>query len=91
MRLCFIFIGALYGFFGIAVGMVLYGLYLGRIKTFGVPFLAPVFKLRSRSMTSPLILNNIERRERHPGYLKTKKSEAQPRISRRWNVKNKEK
>ncbi len=91
LRLCFIFIGALYGFFGIAVGMVLYGLYLGRIKTFGVPFLAPVFKIRSRSMTSPLVLNNIERRERHPGYLKTKKSEAQSRISRRWNIKNKEK
>ena len=90
LRLCFIFIAAVYGFFGIAVGMVLYGLYLGRIKTFGVPFLSPVFKIRSRSMVSPLTLNNIERRERRPGFLRTKKPDTQPRISRRWQVKNKE-
>lgn len=90
LRLCFIFIAAVFGFFGIAVGMVLYGLYLGRIKTFGVPFLAPVFKLRSKSMVSPLMLNNIERRERRPEYLRTKRSDAQPEVSRRWQVKNKE-
>ena len=86
LRLCFIFIGAVFGFFGIAVGIVLYALCLGSINTFGVPFVSPVFKARSKSMVSPLFANTPQRRERRPGYLKTKRPVSAPKISRRWQT-----
>lgn len=86
LKLCFIFIAAVFGFFGIAVGIVLYALYLGSINTFGVPFISPVFKARSRSMVSPLFMNTPQRRERRPGYLKTKRPISAPRVSRRWQM-----
>lgn len=91
LRLCFIFLASVFGFFGIAVGIVLYALYLGSITTFGIPFLSPSFKLRSRSMVTTLFVNNINRRERRPGYLKTKRPYSEPKVSRRWQTGNKRK
>lgn len=86
LKLFFIFVAAVFGFFGIAVGIVLYALYLGSINTFGVPFISPVFKVRSRSMVSPLFANTPQRRERRPGYLKTKRPVSAPQISRKWQT-----
>lgn len=88
LRLAFILIAAVYGFFGIAAGIVLYALYLGSITTFGVPYISPVFKLRSRSLVSPMVANATARRERRPGYLRAKRPEAAPPVSRRWQIKN---
>ena len=90
LRLWFILLASGFGFFGIAVGIVLYSLYLGKMKTFGVPFLSPSLKFRSKSMVSAIMINNIERREKRPGFLKTKRPDAEPEISRRWQIKNKE-
>ncbi|MGM9935958.1 MAG: spore germination protein [Candidatus Ornithomonoglobus sp.] len=90
LRLAFIFLGATLGFFGIAVGIVLYGLYLGKITSFGVPFLSPSLKLKNKSMVSAVMINKIMSKEKRPGFLKTKNSSSEPRISQRWSLKNKD-
>lgn len=90
LRLAFIFLAASLGFFGIAVGVVMYSLYLGSAKSFGVPFLAPSLRIKSKSMNMAIMVNNITKREKRPGYLKTEKPEAEPTVSRRWAVKNRE-
>lgn len=88
LRLMFIFLSAAFGFYGIAVGVVLYSLYLGSAKSFGVPFLSPPLRVKSKSMNMAIMVNNISKREKRPGYLKTEDDEAEPPISRKWAVKN---
>ncbi|MBQ3426455.1 MAG: spore germination protein [Clostridia bacterium] len=89
LRLAFILVAAVYGFFGIAACIVLYSLYLGSLTTFGIPYVSPVFAFRSKSMVSPLVAIPTTRRERRPGYLRTKRPDAAPPVSRRWQIKNK--
>ncbi len=91
LRLAFIFLAAFMGFFGIAVGIVLYSIYLGGIKSFGVPFLAPTMHLNNKSVVSAVAVNNIWSREKRPGFLKTKNKDAEPKISRRWSMKENKK
>ena len=90
LRLGFVLIATGFGFYGIAVGIVLYSIYLGGIKSFGVPFLSPALKFRSKSVASAILINNIERREKRPRFLKTKRPDAEPEISMRWQIGNKE-
>ena len=42
LRLIFIALGASLGFYGIAAGMVIYGVFLASQTSFGVPFLSPL-------------------------------------------------
>ncbi|MGN1116933.1 MAG: spore germination protein, partial [Candidatus Ornithomonoglobus sp.] len=90
LRLAFIFLAASLGFFGIAIGIVLYGLYLGKITSFGAPFLSPSLKLRNKSMISAVMANKIMSKEKRPGFLKTKNNSSEPKISQRWSLKNKD-
>lgn len=85
LRLAFIFLAAFLGFFGIAVGIVLYSIYIGGITSFGTPFLAPTLQVNNKSVISAVAVNNIWNRERRPEFLKTKKKDAEPKISRRWS------
>lgn len=90
LRLFFIFMATSYGFFGIAVGIVVYSLYIGKLRSFGVPFLSPQLRIKSKSVVSAVILNRIEKREERPGFLKTKRKQAEPEISQRWRFSDKE-
>lgn len=87
LRLCFIFAGALMGFYGIALGVFAYGIYLGSLKSFGIPLLSPLPRAGSRSMSNSVFVNPIWKREKRPAYLKTKNSEEEPKISRKWKIK----
>lgn len=87
LRLCFIFAGALMGFYGIALGVFAYGIYLGSLKSFGIPLLSPLPRAGSRSMSNSFFVNPIWKREKRPAYLKTKNSEEEPKISRKWKIK----
>lgn len=88
LRLMFIFLAAFMGFYGIAVGIVLYSLYLGSIKSFGVPFLSPSLHIRNRSMESAIMMNSVWQKEKRPDYLKTEDKIIEPAISRRWFLRN---
>ncbi len=87
MRQGFIVIAAGFGFFGIAAGIVAYSLYIGSIKTFGIRFLSPPLRIGGRSMVSAIMINKIEKREKRPEFLKTKRVDSEPEISRRWEIK----
>lgn len=88
LRLAFILLAASFGFFGIACGIVLYSLYLGSIKTFGIPFLSPAPGFRTKSEGTAIFVNKVWKREKRPSFLKTKSKSAEPEISRQWMTKN---
>lgn len=89
LRLVFILLAASFGFFGIAVGISLYSLYIGSIECFGIPFLSPSFSISDKKQSTAVGINKIWKREKRPGYMKTKANDAEPRISKRWYTKNK--
>lgn len=83
LRFIFILLGASMGFYGIAAGIVIYALMLGAMKSFGTPFLAPMPKPRSRSVSNSIFVNPIWKREKRPSYLHTQNDKAEPKISRK--------
>lgn len=87
LRIIFIAIGAFFGFYGIAAGIVVYSLLLGSSRSFGVPFIAPLPKAENNSTDSSVFVNPIWRRERRPSFLKTQNKDAEPKISRKWKQK----
>lgn len=89
LRLAFIFLAAFMGFYGIAVGIVVYSLYIGSVKSFGVPFLSPSLHAKNRSVESAVMMNSVWQREKRPEYLKTEDKLTEPVISSRWYLKNK--
>ena len=84
LRLVFIILGASLGFYGIAAGMVIYGIFLASQNSFGVPFLSPLPKRSSKSTETAFFENPIWKKERRPTSLHTKNSETEPKISRKW-------
>lgn len=89
LRLMFITLASLMGFYGIAIGIFIYSLALGAQKSFGVPVLEPTPKIKSRSMINSVFVNPIWRREKRPGFLYTKNDNEEPKISRSWKNKKK--
>ncbi len=89
MRLVFIALASIMGFYGIAIGIFIYSLALGAQKSFGVPVIEPTPKINSRSMANAIFVNPIWRREKRPGFLYTKDDKQEPKISRSWKNKKK--
>lgn len=87
LRLIFVVLGSVMGYYGIAAGIFIYALVLGRRKSFGVPFLQPLPKMHSRRMSGALFVNAIWKREKRPGYLYTKNDREEQKISRKWKIK----
>ena len=88
MRLACVLVAGSFGLLGIACGIVLYSLYLGSIKTFGIPFLSPAPGFRTKSEGTAIFVNKVWKREKRPSFLKTKSKSAEPEISRQWMTKN---
>ena len=87
LRLIFVALGSLMGYYGIAIGIFVYSLIMGKRKSFGVPFLQPLPKALSRHMSGALFVNAIWRREKRPSYLYTKDDKEEQKISRKWKIK----
>ena len=87
LRLVFILLGSIMGFYGIAAGIVLYSLMLGARKSFGVPFIAPLPKAGSNGVENSVFVNPIWRSEKRPSFLNTKNKRSEPKISRVWKKK----
>lgn len=87
MRLIFIVLGTLFGFYGIAGGLVVYSIMLGAQKSFGVPFLSPLPKVSSKGMENSVFINPIWKREKRSADLKTKDNDFEPPVSRKWKQK----
>lgn len=87
LRILFIALGASLGFYGIAAGLVVYGIFLASQKSFGVPFLSPLPRTNSKSTQTAFFENPIWKKEFRPSSLKTKKKRAEPDISMKWKKK----
>ncbi len=87
LRVIFVVLAAFLGFYGIAIGIFLYSLFVGRQMNFGVSFIMPMPKNFNRSMNNPIFVSQMKKREKRPDFLKPKSSDEQPKISRKWDTK----
>lgn len=90
LRLAFILLATGFGLFGIAVGIILYSLYIGGMESFGIPFLKPSAKLKNKSMGTAIAVNSVWKKEKKPPFMKTEKKYNEPKISQKWFLKNKD-
>lgn len=86
LRIVFLILASFLGFYGIAIGIFLYSLFVGRHTNFGISFLTPMPKNKSRNMSNPIFVNQMKKREKRPDFLKTKSTDAEPSISRKWDT-----
>ena len=89
LRIIFIILASLFGFYGVAIGIFLYSIMLGAQKSFGVPFLAPLIKSKKRGKGDSVFVSPIWKKEKRPDFLKTQNDEQEPKISMKWRRKHK--
>ena len=86
MRFAYILMGAVAGFSGIALTLILNSMLLASSKSFGVPFLTPFAPITKGKYANKLSRKPMWKQEERPDYLNTKDNKSQPRISRGWSV-----
>jgi len=84
LRLIFILLATMFGFYGVAIGIFIYAVMLGGQVSFGVPFLAPLLGGKNKRMGNSLFVNPIWKNEKRPDFLSPKKENQEPKISRKW-------
>lgn len=89
LRFAYIFLGAMAGFLGIAVGIFIQGIFFVNSKSFGVPITVPFGPKTAKVWGgNELIRSPIWKQERRADYLNTKDEAKQPKISRKWTREN---
>lgn len=86
MRFAFIFLGGIAGFLGITLGLFLIGVWSTSLKSFGVPFAAPLGPRTIRSDRNVLFRAPEWKLEYRPDYLNVKKKKKQDKISMGWKA-----
>jgi spore germination protein KA len=86
MRFIFIFLAATLGFFGISTGLYVMLCWILSMKSFGVPFLAPVPRTAAPS-GDVIVRKPLWSMEQRPDFLQPQDVQRQPEISRGW-IKN---
>jgi spore germination protein KA len=67
----------------LVVGEYIQLLLLAGIKSFGVPFLAPLATIK-HATADVLIRGPVWKQEERPGFLKPQRKQRQPKVSRKW-------
>ncbi len=83
MRFIFIFLAAVLGFFGISSGLFMMLCLLLNMKSFGVPYLAPVSP-KTASSHDLILRFPAWQQENRPDYQQTLDTRRQPELSRGW-------
>ncbi|MCG8402328.1 MAG: spore germination protein [Firmicutes bacterium] len=83
LRFAYIILASLSGLLGIMVGFFIQVGLTSTVKSFGVPFLAPVAPVTKKGHDYYL-RGPVWRQESRPDYLDPLKKRRQPKISRRW-------
>ncbi|MBK1811254.1 spore germination protein [Clostridium sp. YIM B02505] len=83
IRFGFIASGALLGFYGITCFMMLIGIYLVNIKSFGMPIFAPVLPRTSKSKDY-IVRYPVWKQEEMVDSINPLDSTRQPKIARKW-------
>jgi hypothetical protein len=71
LRYPFILLAALWGGLGIYVGLLLLIGHLARLKSFGVPYLLPLFPYRSGGIAGSFVRPSFLKYKKRPGYLRS--------------------
>jgi len=87
LRFVFIALGGILGFFGVSVGLVALGALAASIKSFGVPFLAPLAP-RGKEGPGLFLRKPVWRQEERPDEINPLNKRKQPEISRGWVKQN---
>ena len=87
LQFVFVFLGAIAGFLGIALGIYAALIYLSSETSAGVPFLSPVTPKDGNPARFSLFIRPMWKRERRPENLKPQDEDKQPPISRKWKEK----
>lgn len=82
-RFCFIILGALLGFYGISIGIALFIILITNIKSFGVPFFAPIAP-KTKESSDLLLRKPAWQQIYRPDYVNALKQKRQAKISRQW-------
>ncbi len=91
LRMIFMILASVCGFFGIALGIFVYSVFLAAQKSFGVPFLAPLAEGDKNAFHGSLFLSPIWKNEQRPKFLSPQDDIQEPKISRKWKKKRKSK
>lgn len=89
MRFGFIFLSALAGFLGITAGLFMLGIWSTSLKSFGVPYMAPLGPKTSDSIRKTLFKAPEWKQEYRPDFLNTKKEKKQDKYSMGWKTRHK--
>src|SRR5699024_9686225 len=81
LRFVFIILNAIVGFLGITAGLFVVGMWSTSMKSFGVPFMAPLGPKTSDSVPGALFKKPEWKNEKRPDYLNTKKEMKQDKYS----------
>lgn len=84
LRIVFILLASVAGFFGIALGLFVLGCYLTSLYNFGVPFMSPFPGTDNNGYYGAVLVKKIWKRETRPEYLDAKNKKREPKISRGW-------
>lgn len=87
LRIIFIILAGMCGFYGVAVGIFLYAIFLGAETSFGIPFLSPLEKEHKHGTETAVFVSPIWKKEKRPPFLKPKQQSQEPEISMKWRTK----
>jgi spore germination protein KA len=91
VRFMFIFLGATFGFYGISAGIFFLGCTICSMKSFGVPFFVPSAPKVKSANFIPFARQPIWSEEMQGDPINTLNKRRQPKISRGWTKKKREK
>ncbi len=91
MRFAFIFLGVSAGFLGITLGLFLLGIWSAALKSFGVPFMAPLGPRTSGGFRDVMYKAPEWKQENRPDYLNAKRTKKQDHYSMKWKISKKNK
>jgi len=91
MRFVFILLGSLAGFLGITLGLFLIGVWSTGLKSFGVPFMAPLGPRIFKGNRNILFRAPEWKLEYRPDYLNAKKKRRQDKVSMGWRTNRRDK
>lgn len=86
LKIAFIFLASLLGFYGVSIGIFLYSTMIASCKSFGVPFLSPITHKGKDGLLSSMFVKPIWKREKRPYFLHVKREDREQEISRKWKI-----
>ena len=86
-RFAFTLIGYIAGFLGIALGLFIYMNLICSMRSFGVSYVSPISPISSYGPRG-LFVKSFYKQEKRPSFVAPIKTDAQPKISKKWKNTN---